>query len=66
MPKDNRTILNGVRVGAKVFTDGMEDELAAALDQKQLDRLIDKGHIAGDFKTMAVKKEAAKKEGAEK
>jgi hypothetical protein len=62
MPKDSRTILSGVRVGKQVFTDGMEDELSAALDQSALDRLTEKGAIAGDFKaSKAVKPEAEPK-----
>lgn len=49
--KDNRKIMNGVRVGKTVFTEGMEDELTDALSQTELDRLMDKGHLAGDWRT---------------
>jgi hypothetical protein len=61
MAKDNREILHGIRVPvsqeatgaekhAKVFTSGMEDELAAALDQKQLDAAVERGDLNGDWK----------------
>lgn len=49
MAKDNRKILQGVRVGKTVYRDGQEDELAAAVDQSTLDRLMDKGHLGGDW-----------------
>lgn len=50
MPKDNRKILNSVRGGAgQVFRDGMEDELAAHLDQKRIDELKREGVLAGDW-----------------
>lgn len=54
MPKDNRKILNSVRGGAgQVFRDGMEDELAAALDQKRIDELVAGGVLAGDWTSLA-------------
>lgn len=50
MPKDNRLILSGIRVGDTVYVEGQEDELSAALSQEQLDRLMDKGALGGDWK----------------
>lgn len=70
MAKETRQILNGVRVGNKVYTeDGVfvggaiqadedpHDGLAKALDAKQLERLTKKGHIAGFVKEEKPKKE---------
>jgi hypothetical protein len=54
MAKDNRVILKGVRVGKKVFKPGQEDDLAQALDQSSLNRLMDKGDIGGDWKGKTV------------
>lgn len=61
MAKDNREIRSGVRIGKKVFTEGMEDDLAAALSAAQLERLLEKGVIAGDF---IPKKSSSKKESS--
>ena len=47
--KDNRTILNAVRVGKTVFKSGEEDELSSALSQTDLDRLNDQGALGGDW-----------------
>lgn len=53
MGKDNRQILSAVRVGGTVYKPGMEDELSAAMNQGQLDRLMDKGALGGDFTSKA-------------
>ncbi len=37
---------------SKTFSDGMEDELAAELDQKRLDELVAEGSLAGNWKTL--------------
>lgn len=63
MPKDNRLILNGVRVGNTVYTEGQEDELSGALTQAELDRLMDSGALGGDFVSTL---KPAKTETAEK
>lgn len=60
MAKETRQILNGVRIGQKVYTqDGvfeggglLEDadphaELAKVLDSAQIARLTQKGHLSG-------------------
>lgn len=67
MAKDNRIILQGVRVVGVVYTDGMEDELGAVLDQKQIERLSKKGQISGSFKsTKPVEKEGEIEKSPEK
>lgn len=61
MAKDNREIVRGIRIPvsqeatgnekvATLFKPGMEDELAAALDQKQLDAAVERGDLTGDWK----------------
>ena len=49
MPKDNRTIINGIRHAGQVFTEGQEDDLAAALPQERLDQLVADGALSGDW-----------------
>ena len=62
MAKDNRQIVHGIRVmvprteGKKIaqsqtFSSGMEDELAAAFTQKELDAMKERGDIAGNWKS---------------
>jgi hypothetical protein len=64
MAKDNREIVHGIRMPvlqeatgnekvAKVFTPGMEDELAAAMSQEQLDAAVERGDLTGDWKHLA-------------
>jgi hypothetical protein len=68
MAKDNRKILSAVRLhadretgtGRTVFRDGMENELAEAASQEQLDGLVKSGALSGDWK--AIKKAKAKEE----
>jgi len=69
MPKDDRTIVHGIstmvaREGKKlpqmkVLADGMEDELAAAYTQKELDAMKERGDITGKWKSTK-KAESAK------
>lgn len=47
MPKENRKINHGVRIGVKVYTEGMEDELASVLSKNDIQRLTDKGSLEG-------------------
>lgn len=47
--KDNREIIRGVRIGGVVYDSGKEDELAEALDKSQLQALLEKGAITGDW-----------------
>jgi len=62
MAKDNREIVHGIRTllpmqeGKKIaqsrtFSSGMEDELAAAFTQKELDAMKERGDITGDWKS---------------
>lgn len=57
MAKDNRNIVNGVRLGeapnVKLFVDGQEDELAAAATPEQIERLKANGSITGDWQATA-------------
>jgi hypothetical protein len=62
MAKDNREIIHGIRVmmptgegkkiaQSKTFSSGMEDELAAAFTQKELDAMKERGDITGNWKS---------------
>lgn len=61
MPKDNREIVraithyqvrDGEKSGSmKKFIPGMEDELAAAYSQKELNAMIERGDIKGNWKS---------------
>ena len=61
MAKDNREIIHGIRAlkpteGHRVaqsitYASGMEDELAAAYTQKELDAMKERGDITGDWKS---------------
>lgn len=62
MAKDNREIVHGIRVmlpaqegkklpQSRTFSSGMEDELAAAFSQRQLDAMKERGDITGDWKS---------------
>lgn len=74
MAKDNREILHGIRMPiskdasggerlAKLYKPGMEDELASALSQEQLDAAVERGDLSGDWKHISAKKvEKADKE----
>lgn len=57
MPKDNRKIHSGVRHNGTVYKDGMEDELADALTQKQLNALAERGAISGNWTGGAAEEE---------
>lgn len=61
MAKETRKINQGVRIGKTVFVEGMEDELAKALSEKDVQRLTEKGHIEGFVKVKEEKPEPAKK-----
>lgn len=73
MAKDDREIVHGIRMSVlkeaegsaktpPVFTSGMEDELAAALTQEQLDAAVERGDLTGTWKHLSAKKvEAAQK-----
>jgi hypothetical protein len=61
MAKDDRQILHGIRSGiakgaegkdksATTYKAGMEDELAAALSQEELDAAVERGDLAGTWK----------------
>ena len=70
MAKDNRTILRGIRILTKetvpgkkkprlvsrTFSDGMEDELAQHFSQEQLDLMVERGDLTGDWKAMEAEK----------
>lgn len=58
MPKDNRRIHSAIRHGSTTYKDGMEDELAAAASQEQLERLASRGAISGDWTSAAPAVEA--------
>lgn len=49
MANSDRKILRGVRIGAKTYTPGMEDELEAALTAEDAARLTEKGHLEGKW-----------------
>lgn len=61
MPKDNRTIIHGIRAlkpteGHRIpqsitYSSGMEDELAAGFTQKELNAMKERGDITGDWKS---------------
>jgi ABC-type sulfate transport system substrate-binding protein len=62
MAKDNREIVHGIRVmmapsegrrtaQSRTITSGMEDELAAAFTQKELDAMKERGDITGNWKS---------------
>ncbi len=70
MAKDNRQIVHGIRVmvpseegrrlpQSKTFTTDMEDELAAAFTQKELDAMKERGDITGNWKSTKGKAPAA-------
>lgn len=61
MAKDNREIIHGIRAlipqagrktaQSQTFSSGMEDELAAAYSQKELDAMKERGDITGNWKS---------------
>ena len=57
--KDNRQIIRGVRIGNQVFSDGLEDELCAVIDDAELAQLKEQKVLSGDWKS--TKKPAPKK-----
>lgn len=77
MAKDNREIVRGIRVmlppsegrrtpQSRTFTSGMEDELAAAFTQKELDAMAARGDITGNWKSTKGKFTAKDDSGAAK
>jgi hypothetical protein len=62
MARDNREIIHGIRMmvpsaegrrlpQSQTFASGMEDELAAAFTQKELDAMKERGDITGNWKS---------------
>lgn len=62
MAKDNREIIHGIRVmlplkegkklaQSKTLASGMEDELAAAFTQAELNAMLERGDITGTWKS---------------
>ena len=61
MAKDNREIIHGISImqaregkklpKMKVLASGMEDELAAAFSQQELDAMKERGDITGTWKS---------------
>lgn len=59
--KDDRQIVHGIRTmvpreggrlpQSQTYADGMEDELAAAYTQKELDAMKERGDITGTWKS---------------
>lgn len=72
MAKDNREIIHGIRTmlpvepgkklpQSRTFASGMEDELAAAFTQAELNKMLERGDITGTWKsTKGAAKPAAK------
>jgi len=68
MAKDDREILHGIRfpiqkegrARSQVFKAGMEDELAAAATQEQLDKWVADGDLAGTWKAKKAEKKGEK------
>lgn len=61
--KDNREIVHGIRVmvpsaegrrlpQSQTFTSGMEDELAAQFTDAQLKKMMERGDITGNWKSL--------------
>lgn len=70
MAKDNREIIHGIRAlkpkeeGRRIaqsvtYASGMEDELAAAYTQAELDAMKERGDITGNWKSTKGKATAA-------
>lgn len=69
MAKDNREVVHGIRVlksknpkgnaQSMTYASGMEDELAAAFTQKELDAMKERGDITGDWKSTKGKTDKA-------
>lgn len=61
MPKDNREIIHGIRAmkarddrrlpQSITYASGMEDELAANFSQAELNEMIKRGDITGNWKS---------------
>lgn len=64
MARDNRKIVSGVWVGGQMYTDGMQDELEAALTPAMVEHLTAKGAIEGDWNVKPAKKAKADAEPA--
>ena len=62
MAKDNREIVHGIRqtikgpsdkiAKSKTFVSGMEDELAGAYSQADLNKMLERGDITGNWKSL--------------
>lgn len=61
MARDNRNVVRGVRIGGKVFENDHADEIATALSQDDLDRLVADGTLEGDWKTLQKSEKAGNK-----
>lgn len=69
MAKDNREIVHGIRAlrtknqkgnaQSMTYASGMEDELAAAYSQEELDAMKERGDITGNWKSTKGKTPAA-------
>lgn len=70
MAKDNREIIHGIRVmlpstegrrlpQSKTLSSGMEDELAVAFTQAELNKMLERGDITGNWKSTKGKAAAA-------
>lgn len=69
MAKDNREIVHGIRAlkpreGGRLpqsitYSSGMEDELAAAYSQAELNAMLERGDITGNWKSTKGKAPAA-------
>jgi hypothetical protein len=79
MPKDDREILQGIRFpiqkddgrprkerASRLFTSGMEDELAEAATQEQLDGWVADGALKGTWKHKAASKSTDTEDGTAK
>lgn len=77
MAKDNREIVHGIRTmlppqegkklaQSRTFVSGMEDELANAFSQKELDAMKERGDITGNWKSTKGKFTAKDDSGAAK
>lgn len=66
MANSDRKIIRGVRVGAKTYVPGQEDELDAVLTSDEAKRLSDKGYLEGKWSGKAKAEAAETKDKKEK
>jgi hypothetical protein len=63
MPKDNRTIHSAIRAAdGTVYAEGMEDELAGAYSQTELEALVESGALSGEWSSTRKAEPKAKTE----